>query len=374
MKDYEKFRAEDLLIDPWFLAWVKHGQPEAQQFWDRWQQQHPGQRATILLAKDMAEALKNRPGSMTDEQVQAEVAQIMRLTRRLPESTTDTHERRIWHRPVWQLAATFVLIMGIGGLGLLRRETTNGTSILNQQLISRSGPPPAAGWVDQVNGTSQPVPITLPDGSRMTLAPNSQASYPQTFSKSKREINLKGEAIFAVVHDSNRPFLVMSGPLITRVLGTRFQVRALPGDSRITVSVQSGRVSVYSQQDLARSHRRQVKNVPGVVLTANQQVVYEANHAAYQKELVVQPSIIIPNESLGQFAFQDTPVSSVFEQLEKGYGITINYDASLFRHCTITATLSGVPFYDQLKLICASIGATYEIVETHIVVSGKGCQ
>jgi len=372
MKDYEKFQAEDLLVDPWFLAWVKHGQPEAQQFWERWQQQHPNQRETLLLAKDMAEALKNRPGSVTDEQVQAEVSQIMRLTRRLPESTTVTPSRRIWQRPIWQLAASIVLVMGIGGL--LWKENSTRPDVVDQQPISRSGSTTATGWVNQVNGTSQPVLITLPDGSRMTLAPNSQAGYPQTFSRSKREIQLKGEAVFAVVHDSSRPFLVMSGPLITRVLGTQFRVRALPGDARITVSVQSGRVSVYSQQDLARAHRRRVQNVPGVVLTANQQVVYEASHAAYQKELVVQPSLIAPDKSHDQFLFQDTPVSSVFERLEKGYGITISYDASLFRQCTVTATLSGVPFYDQLKLICASIGATYEVVETHVVVSGKGCQ
>ncbi|WP_338869182.1 FecR domain-containing protein [Spirosoma sp. SC4-14] len=372
MKDYEKFRAEDLLIDPWFLAWVKHGQPEAQEFWDRWQQQHPDQRATILLAKDMAEALKNRPSSVTDKQVQAEVAQIMRLTRRSPESLTVTRIWRIWQRPVWQLAAAVVVILGIGGL--LWKETSHRPEVAGRQPVSRSSPAPATGWVNQVNGTSQPVPITLPDGSHMRLAPNSQASYPQIFGKSKREVHLKGEAVFAVVHDSSRPFLVMSGPLITRVLGTRFRVRALPGDARITVSVQSGKVSVYNQQDLARSHPRHVRHVPGVVLTANQQVVYESDYAAYQKELVVQPSLITPNESRDQFTFQDTPVSSVFKQLEKGYGIPIIYDSSLFRQCTVTAKLSGVPFYDQLKLICASIGSTFEVVEAQIIVTGKGCQ
>ncbi|MBC8152998.1 MAG: FecR family protein [Bacteroidetes bacterium] len=371
MKHYEKYKAEDLLVDPWFLAWVKHGQPEAQQFWEQWQQQHPGQRATVLLAKDMAEALKNRPGSVSDEQVRAEVTQLMRLTRRLPASRGNPL-LNILKRPFWPVTAAAGLV--IGGSWLVWQAVSDPNAQRGPLAISQAALPKAADWINQVNGTSQPVPITLPDGSRMTLSPNSQVSYPPAFSEAKREIHLKGEAVFAVVHDSSRPFLVMSGPLITRVLGTRFRVRALPGDFRITVSVQRGKVSVYSQKDLASSHRRHVPDVPGVVLTANQQVVYQADHAAYQKQLVVQPTLVNPGESPDQFVFQDTPVSAVFDQLQTGYGIAIIYDASLFRQCTVTASLAGVALHDQLKLICASVGATYEIVDTHIVVSGKGCQ
>ncbi|WP_332368572.1 hypothetical protein [Spirosoma telluris] len=61
MKTYQHYTVEDFLTDSWFLAWVKHDQPEARQFWEQWQQQNPQQRDTLLLAKDMAEALKNRP-------------------------------------------------------------------------------------------------------------------------------------------------------------------------------------------------------------------------------------------------------------------------------------------------------------------------
>lgn len=371
MKNYEKFKAEDFLGEPWFLAWVKHGQPEAQQFWEQWKQQHPDRRSTLLLAKDMAEALKNRPVSITDDQVQAEVAQIMRLTRRLPESKATTPFRFVQIHSVWQVAA--VVILMLGGSWLLWNVINKEPRQTSQSTTSYLEPLKKADWVNQVNGTSQPVSIRLPDGSRMILSPQSQATYPRTFSQSQRQIQLKGEAVFSVVHDSNRPFLVVTGPLITKVLGTRFRVRAMPKDTKITVSVQSGKVSVYSQRDLANSQRRNVPAVPGVVLTANQQVVYQPERAAYQKELVTKPSLINPAEPPEQFDFQDTPVFSVFDRLEKGYGIEITYDASLFRQCTVTASLAGVPLHDQLKLICASIGASYEVVDTHIVVSGKGC-
>lgn len=370
MKNYESYPAEDFLLDSWFLAWVKHGQPEAQQFWEDWQQKHPHRRATLLLAKDMAEALKNRPISLTDEQVQLEVAQITRLTRRLPSPEVRRPFSFIRNRSFWPIAATVVILLS--GSWLFWKFS--GKPVQNSLLVARqSRTGLGTDLVNQLNETSQPVSILLPDGSRMTLGPHSQASYPRLFNQSQRQVQLRGEADFAVVHDSNRPFLVVSGPLITRVLGTRFRVRAMPDDSQITVSVQSGKVSVYSQRDLANAHRRQVPDVPGVVLTANQQVVYRAEQGAYQKELVTKPSLINPVEQAEQFDFQDTPVADVFSRLEKGYGISITYDASVFRPCTVTASLAGVSLHDQLKLICASIGATYEVVDTHIVVSGKGC-
>ncbi len=366
MKHYEKYNAEDLLVDPLFLAWVKHRQPEAEQFWEEWQRQHPDRRAAVLLAKDMAEALSNRPGRLSVDQAREEVAQIMRLTRHLP-ATRRNPVLRLLRYPVGLITAAVGLI--IGGIWML--WPSNQLSRPNRSIASHEPVKPSQ-WVNQVNGTSQPIPITLPDSSRMTLFPNSRASYLRAFSQAKREIYLKGEAVFAVVHDSRRPFLVMSGPLVTKVLGTRFRVRTLPDESRITVSVQRGKVSVYKQTNLARSNLRHGSDADmmGVVLTANQQVIYQAEHDSYQKQLVLQPALINPE----QFVFQDTPVSTVFDRLQKGFGITITYDVFLFRQCTVTASLTDVSLRDQLKLICASIGATYEIVDTQIIISGKGCQ
>lgn len=370
MKNYEQYAADDFVLDPWFLAWVKHGQPEAQQFWEQWQHEHPERRATLLLAKDMAEALKNRPRGLTDEQVRTEIDQILRLTRHAPAHSSGNSVRRPQRRTFWPILVTAVGLISIGGWAfwsvfhprLEQAPVTERSKLINP-----------AGWVNQVNGTSQPVQIKLPDGSRMTLSPQSQASYPSIFQSAKREVHLTGEATFAVVHDSSRPFLVMSGSLVTRVLGTRFRVRAVPGDARITVSVQSGKVSVYDRRALAVLHRQAIPNVPGVILTANQQVVYDAKRTVYQRELVTQPSLIDPTEAPEQFEFQDTPVSVVLDRIQKSYGITMLYDAALFRECTLTASLAGVPLHDQLKLICASIGATYEIVDTHIVITGTGC-
>lgn len=372
MKNYEQYQAEDLIVDPWFLAWVKHNHPAARQFWEQWQQQHPTHRATLLLAKDMAEALKSRPASISDEQLRVEVAQIMQLTRHLPLSPVQKTFLGRFKPSLIQLAAALIILISLGWVVWHFNTEYSGKSA--RSTVGHSQVIKASEWINQVNGTSQAVTITLPDRSTMVLLPHTQASYPPIFGQTRREVHLKGEAVFAVVHDSHRPFLVRSGPIITKVLGTRFRVRAVPSDSQIIVSVLSGKVSVYSPPHPSAPIHQRASNLPGVVLTANQQVIYQVEKASYQKQLVDQPRLLSPNQSEEDFVFRDTPLTDVFARIQKSYGVVILYDATLFHQCTLTASLSGVPLHGQLRLICASVNASYEVIDTQIVVTGNGCQ
>lgn len=371
MKAYQHYTVEDFLLDARFLAWVKHGQPEARRFWEQWQRDNPHQRATLLLAKDMAEALKNRPHSLAPEQEQLEVEHIVKLARYAPEPSRWQLVQRSFSTRFWQTAAAVVLLVGIGWGVFQWQDKISPES--ETAAFTDSEKPSDEQWINQVNGTSQPVRLTLPDGSKMTLMPNSEARYPRTFDAGQREIQLKGEATFAVVHEGKRPFLVYSGPLVTRVLGTRFRVQARTGDKQMKVSVLSGKVSVMDRRDWMASRRPDKREVPGVVLTANQQVTYDASQNHYQKELVTQPALIAPGENRESFGFEDTPASDVFERLKKAYGVEIIYDPTVLWNCTLTASMAGVPLHDQLRLLCASIGASYEVVDARIIVSSRGC-
>ncbi|WP_019989431.1 FecR family protein [Rudanella lutea] len=371
MKPYETYSVHDFLTDDLFLTWVKHDEPEARQFWLSFMEQHPHRRSELLFAKDIAETLHRRPRPLSDAQVQREVSQIMRLADRAEATGLGQPlYRRVLRYPA--LLAASVLLVGLGVWSGWQWQRA--LHILENDPIATSSPGKGqAGWVSQTNGTSQPVSLTLPDGSRVLLQPNSQARYQKAFSQTHREVWLTGDAMFAVVYDPARPFLVRNGSLVTRVLGTRFRVHAPANGPRVTVSVLSGKVSVYDQRDLTSARRQQSRQLPGVILTANQQVVYDPERISYQKELVPKPTLIRPDVPPETFDFQDTPVSVVFERLQKNYGVTIQYDAALLRPCTLTASLAGVPLHDQLGLICASIGATYQIVDTQIVISGRGC-
>jgi transmembrane sensor len=87
--------------------------------------------------------------------------------------------------------------------------------------------------------------VALEDGSALTLNSNSRAIV--RFQKKERTVKLlRGEALFEVAKDRSRPFVVHSGDVSVRAVGTAFAVRALPDD--VVVSVTEGVVEVSEQQ------------------------------------------------------------------------------------------------------------------------------
>lgn len=97
-----------------------------------------------------------------------------------------------------------------------------------------------------IAGTS-PKMVTLPDGSAAWLQAGSSIRYDKAFQGDLREVLLEGGAQFDVAAHA-QPFVVTSGQLSTRVLGTVFTVQAYRGTDSITITVKEGKVQVRKQQ------------------------------------------------------------------------------------------------------------------------------
>lgn len=99
----------------------------------------------------------------------------------------------------------------------------------------------------------------LADGSRVRL--NTDSKVVVDFSAGERRVRLvRGEAVFEVAHDAERPFVVAADGARVRALGTRFAVRK-DGDA-VRVVLLDGRVQV-----------RREGGGEGAVLSPNQAVV-----------------------------------------------------------------------------------------------------
>ena len=88
---------------------------------------------------------------------------------------------------------------------------------------------------------------TLPDGSVVTLAPHSKFIYTPGLTGDSRTISLEGNADFSVVSDPARPFVVLTGDIAVRVLGTSFLVRSGPDSTEVIVT--TGVVQVSRDKD-----------------------------------------------------------------------------------------------------------------------------
>ncbi|WP_442588436.1 FecR family protein [Pedobacter sp. AW31-3R] len=95
-----------------------------------------------------------------------------------------------------------------------------------------------------LTASSERKEIKLADGSVVWLNTGTELLVSGKFGEEERRVILKGEAYFKVAKDRNKPFIIQSGELSTRVLGTSFNINAYPDRERIKISVLTGRVRV----------------------------------------------------------------------------------------------------------------------------------
>jgi len=112
----------------------------------------------------------------------------------------------------------------------------------------------------------------------------------------------------------------------------------------------------------------------GVVIEPNQQIVFVRESIKMTKSLIPSPELVDSNISIHNFEFDETPVSEVFSELQKAYGIEIIFDKNIMNECPITARLSEMTLYEKLELVCKAVGASYELIDGRIIVEGKGCK
>lgn len=89
----------------------------------------------------------------------------------------------------------------------------------------------------------------LADGTRITL--NTQTELEVRYSRAQRDIVLKrGEVMFEVAHDAERPFVVSAGGGTVTALGTQFQVREESRTAAVTLLQGSVEVALAAERKL----------------------------------------------------------------------------------------------------------------------------
>ncbi|AEV98959.1 anti-FecI sigma factor, FecR [Niastella koreensis GR20-10] len=224
---------------------------------------------------------------------------------------------------------------------------------------------------ETVNRTTIPQRINLEDGSYILLEPASTISYAKHFDTDKREVYLEGSAFFQVAKDATRPFFVYTSEVVTKVLGTSFDVKAFPNDNTIQVQVHTGKVTVYKRKNGA--HEQELAKVNATIITPNQQLLFNRQQASFTRSVTALPQVInIPvNKNNIPFAFTDAPATEVLMALQKAYGITIIYDEEQMSHCSFTGAFTNESFFDRINLLCKAIESTYEQTDGQVIITGS---
>jgi len=203
-----------------------------------------------------------------------------------------------WFRPHYAAAAALILLLFASAW------------IFFPGLTGGGGDPAlrvAESTASHSTGPGEMKRVRLPDGSRMTVDP--QSAVELRFTSSERSLRLlRGRAYFDAVRDSERPFSVSAGTHRVVALGTRFDVRLSGGELNVTLI--EGRVAVSAAGS----------GTPIAVLQPGQQFVAAGGTARVRPAQVHSdaPPEQASEASASFVTFDDEPLSTAIAEINRG--------------------------------------------------------
>lgn len=219
------------------------------------------------------------------------------------------------------------------------------------------------------NNGSHRMKIVLSDESLVELYPGASLEYPKRFDGSNREVRLVGNAFFSVVADKANPFWVFHEGMITKVLGTKFKIKAPEGNARGEVIVYSGKVDVFYNAENRNVVERILSLPEKASVTTNQKAVLMSKSL---EETVMENPLPVSEQvaAIRGETFRDIPMTVLTETLSDLYALKVVADSGL-SHITFTGDISGIGLFKQLDIICMVTDTRYEVVGTTILIKDK---
>jgi len=366
MIHYRNYTVEDFATDEKFRQWIIEPSFETELFWKNWLEENPDKQSVVDQAIALLLSIhENDEDDDLDEELIAE--HISRLVISAEETKTrwslPLFQYANWRSRAIKVAAAITLISGLGWYYYKSHMTQGNASYVEANVA----------MITKTNSFPKEMTVLLSDGSVATLQPGSSLSFPKKFASDLRKVFLKGEAFFDVAKNPTKPFLVFANETVTKVLGTSFRVKAVDGENTVMVVVKTGKVSVYPEKEYETLSNQEDREIAGVVLRPNQQVVFNRKENRLDKGLVENPDLLSESILNQELVFDDKPVAEVLNTLGSMYGIEIIFDKETLTGCPISTIFKEENLKQRMNAICQAIGATYEVVDGQIIINSKGC-
>lgn len=189
--------------------------------------------------------------------------------------------------------------------------------------------------------------MTLVDGTCVALGPESSMRV-RIAEAGRREVELEGEAVFRVTHDSTRPFLVRAGTTVTEDLGTTFAVRAYAGEP-VRVVVAEGIVAMRDSATPAGG--RTVLNARDVARVAG------GGEVTVEREIDPSPYL---SWMEGRLVFRHAPLREVLPQVERWFDVRIVVEDSTLLSATVNGAFGDGSLDRVMRTLSESLDAAVE--------------
>ena len=187
------------------------------------------------------------------------------------------------------------------------------------------------------NNTNAVEIINLPDGSIAYLNKSAKLTAPEEFTGNTREVSMNGEVYFDISKNKAKPFIISAGNASVTVKGTSFNVAYDSAKANINVIVNTGTVVLAAQ------------NKNSVTLTKNEKGFVNLNTNTVSES--INDDINFLSWKTGVLVFKNTNYKQVFKDLERHYGISIQYPNNLDNKLALTATFDHENIASTLNVI-----------------------
>lgn len=216
--------------------------------------------------------------------------------------------------------------------------------------------------------------ITLPDGTKVTINAASKLSFPSTFKDSIREVFLVGEAFFDVKKDRLHPFIIRTGKMDVRVLGTAFNVKAYSNDkfsetTLIRGSVQvtladrpEDRIILKPTEKLVVKYSPQV-NAEKAALPEKTNALSAITYMQKRNNTVIETSWLE-----NKLIFKDEDFEALANSLQRRYGVSIQFQNEHIRELRFTGIFEKETIAEALSALQLTESFNYRILKDKIVI------
>ena len=201
--------------------------------------------------------------------------------------------------------------------------------------------PEAGRFQSYANHTGDVAVLHLEDGTQVWLQDGTELRYAVGKGDGERIVRLDGEAYFEVEHDARRPFVVVTGQVVSTVLGTTFNVHAYSEDENYQITLATGSLLVDGGPE-----SRSVRLRPG------EQGFFERTSGLLSLRRVNVEQVLSWQED--RLYFRAEPLASIARSLERQFNVDITIpDERLRRICFTGEFVDGENIHEIMRIISA---------------------
>ena len=262
----------------------------------------------------------------------------------------DTHRLPLFTK--WLTRAAAILLIPVLGLFLFTLSENN---VLNSLYGSA-----AVDSLEIISPIGSRTVVQLSDGSQVYLNYGSKIKYPQFFDGDTREVYLEGEGFFEVAHNPEKPFIVKTGGVNIKALGTAFNVMGYAENSEVQTTLVNGKVVLEEESTDGDIHTIGSMR-PGQHVTYNKLTRKISSSKGNIEKYIAWKD--------GKLVFEDTPILEVAENLSRMFNVDIQVDKEIEDYF-YTVTFIDEPLFQILDLMTIATPVQYKTLPRKKLADG----